>query len=69
MFMGNRAFKVDQIQGTLSLHSYSIALPEQIVHVVNESYSEVFDEINTIGPKLGREIQKRFEREVRLALL
>ncbi|XP_075933073.1 prominin-2 [Anarhichas minor] len=70
MFKSNEAVKVsvDQSQVELNktidnIQSFLTAVPQQVDHVVNESYrtvQEVTRNLDAIGPQLGREIQERF---------
>lgn len=70
MFKSNEAVKVsvDQSQVELNktinnIRSFITAVPEQLHHVVNESYrtvQEVTRNLDTIGPQLGTEIKDRF---------
>ncbi|KAK9541582.1 hypothetical protein VZT92_001614 [Zoarces viviparus] len=70
MFKSNKAIKVsvDQSQAELNktidnIQSFLTAVPQQVDHVVNESYrtiQEVTGNLDAIGPQLGREIQERF---------
>ncbi|XP_037638459.1 prominin-2 [Sebastes umbrosus] len=70
MFKSNEAVKVsvDQSQVELNktldnIRSFITALPEQVHHVVNESYrtvQEVTRNLDAIGPQLGTEIEERF---------
>ncbi|XP_068578924.1 prominin-2 [Cebidichthys violaceus] len=79
MFKSNEAVKVsvDQSQVELSItidniHSFLTAVPQQVDHVVNESYrtvQEVTRNLDAIGPQLGREIQERFRGTLDPALL
>ncbi|XP_042358223.1 prominin-2 [Plectropomus leopardus] len=78
MFKSNEAVKVsvDQSQVELdktigNIHSYLTAVPQQIDHVVNESYrtiQEVTRNLDSIGPQLGSEIQERFRGTLEPAL-
>ncbi|XP_074501870.1 prominin-2 [Sebastes fasciatus] len=70
MFKSNEAVKVsvDQSQVELNktldnIRSFITAVPEQVHHVVNESYrtvQEVTRNLDAIGPQLGTEIKEQF---------
>ncbi|KAM6922140.1 prominin-2 [Lycodopsis pacificus] len=78
MFKSNEAIKVsvDQSQVELNktignIQSFLTAVPQQVDHVVNESYrtvQEVTRNLDAIGPQLGREIQERFRGSLDPAL-
>ncbi|KAM3862956.1 prominin-2 [Diretmus argenteus] len=71
MFRSNEALQVSvdqskvEIDNTLdNLHTYLIAVPQQIDRVVNESYKtvqQVSGNLDAIGPQLGSEIQQSFK--------
>ncbi|KAM7408753.1 hypothetical protein PAMA_002471 [Pampus argenteus] len=70
MFRSNVALNVSVDQSTVELnktidnvHTYLTAVPQQIDHVVNESYKtveEVTRNLDTIGSQLGTKIKERF---------
>ncbi|XP_078032302.1 prominin-2 isoform X3 [Epinephelus lanceolatus] len=79
MFKSNEAIKgsVDQSKVELdktidNISSFLTAVPQQIDHVVHESYrtiQEVTRNLDAIGPQLGAEIKERFRRTLDPALL
>lgn len=78
MFKSNEAVKVSVDQSKVELdktieniESFLTAVPQQIDHVVNESYrtiQEVTRNLDAIGPQLGTEIQERFKGTLNPAL-
>ncbi|TNN71786.1 Prominin-1-A [Liparis tanakae] len=78
MFKSNEAIKVSVDQSQLELnrtinniHSFLTAVPQQLDYVVNVSYitvQKVSNNLDAIGPQLGREIQARMRGTVDRAL-
>nr|XP_029134978.1 prominin-1-A-like isoform X2 [Labrus bergylta] len=78
MFRSNQGLKVtvdetaEEISNTLeNINIFLSAVPQEVYHVVNESYKtiqEVTRNLDTIGPKLGKEIQEQFAGPLEPAL-